>query len=65
MAIRISRKIYIQEDRSKMGKLLYRETPTNMTCPVGVQEWSGTQEREDGLLQREHMILKAKKRLQM
>ena len=52
MAIRKSRNIYIQEDRSKMGKLLYRETPTNMTCPVGVQEWSGTQEREDGLLQR-------------
>ena len=51
MTIRISQNIYIQEERYKCGTLLYRETPTSRTCPVGVYEWSGAQEREDGLLQ--------------
>ena len=48
-----------------MGKLIYRKTPTNRTCPVSVKEWSGTRERDDVLLKREHMILKAKTGLQM
>ena len=65
MAIRISQKNYIKEETSKIGKLLYRKTRTKRTCPVVVQEWSGAQDLEDGLLQREQMTLKAKTRIQM